>query len=152
MRTTAGSALRWAAIISLQVSAGVHLALTPDHLEEKPYVGVLFAVGSGLLLAAAPALASPGRRTRVAGWATGAAVSAGMFAGFLASRTVGLPQGYREEFDGSVENVLGYVTLGVELVAVAAALLALAGRQRARAATGGGARDEARAGAYAPGT
>jgi hypothetical protein len=45
-----------------------------------------------------------------------------MVAGFLASRTVGLPAGYHESFGGGTDNVLGYVTTAAEvLVAVVAA-------------------------------
>ncbi|MGW1402995.1 hypothetical protein ACWCRF_31115 [Streptomyces sp. NPDC002405] len=72
----------------------LHTLLIPDHLEEKFYIGVLFAVGSAVMLAAALALVLM-KRT-VAAWLTGALVSRGMITDFLLSRTAGLPDGYHE--------------------------------------------------------
>ncbi|WP_251091527.1 hypothetical protein [Streptomyces sp. Caat 7-52] len=72
----------------------VHALLVPDHLEEKFYIGMLFAVGSAVMLVVAAALVS-GKRLAAA-WLTGTAVSLGMIIGFLLSRTVGLPYGYYE--------------------------------------------------------
>jgi hypothetical protein len=90
--------LTWSAASGCALAnAGVHLYLVPAHLTEQPYVGVLFAVGAAALLAAAAGLLQP--RTRAAAWWLGAAISAGMLAGYLASRTVGLPLGYHEGWD-----------------------------------------------------
>ena len=72
----------------------LHTLLVPDHLEEMFYIGVLFAVGSAVMLVVAVALATAGRP--MAAWLTGAVVSLGMIVGFLLSRTVGLPNGYYE--------------------------------------------------------
>ncbi|PKW12340.1 hypothetical protein SAMN05428944_0405 [Streptomyces sp. 1222.5] len=72
----------------------LHALLVPDHLEENFYVGVLFALGSVVMLAVAAALVTL-KRPMIA-WLTGALVSFGMIIGFLLSRTVGLPDGYYE--------------------------------------------------------
>ncbi|MFF4040979.1 hypothetical protein [Streptomyces sp. NPDC001816] len=58
------------------------------------YIGVLFAVGSAVMLVVAVALVTV--RRPVVAWVTGALVSFGMIVGFLLSRTVGLPNGYYE--------------------------------------------------------
>lgn len=72
----------------------LHTLLVPDHLEEMFYIGVLFAVGSAIMLAVAAGLFT--LRTALAAWLTGALVSLGMITAFLLSSTVGLPGGYRE--------------------------------------------------------
>ncbi|MCX5095701.1 hypothetical protein OOK36_44130 [Streptomyces sp. NBC_00365] len=71
----------------------LHTLLVPDHLEEKFYIGFLFAVGSAVMLVVA-ALVSLKRA--MAAWLTGSLVSLGMIIGFLLSRTIGLPDGYHE--------------------------------------------------------
>lgn len=90
----------------------IHLALSPEYLEEAPYVGVLFIVGGLALLGVAWALL---RRPAPAAWTTGGLVSIGMFIGFVLSRTVGLP-GFHEaewELSGIASLVLeaAYVVL-----------------------------------------
>ncbi|MFF0789132.1 hypothetical protein [Streptomyces spiralis] len=76
-------------------NAVLHTLLVPDHLEEKFYVGVLFAVGSAVMLAVAAGLLF--MKCPAAAWLTGAVVSLGMIVGFALSRTVGLPYGYHED-------------------------------------------------------
>src|SRR5213083_2258522 len=86
-------AARWAAITMAAVEIGIHAYLAPSHLEEKAYVGVLFVLAdvllAGVLVSLLTGLARP------VGWLLGAAVCAGMFVGFVLSRTTGLP-GYHE--------------------------------------------------------
>ncbi|GGJ70965.1 hypothetical protein GCM10010121_096980 [Streptomyces brasiliensis] len=72
----------------------LHTLLVPDHLREKFYIGVLFAVGSALMLVVAVGLVTLKRP--LAAWLTGALVNLGMIIGFVLSRTVGLPGGYYE--------------------------------------------------------
>jgi hypothetical protein len=86
-----------------------------------PYLGVLFGIGGVLLLAAVVGLA---RRSwsRIA-WATGSLVAAGMFAGYVMSRTVGLP-GMDVEPWGEPLGVLSLVLEAVFLAAAAAAVVA----------------------------
>ncbi|MEV5007359.1 hypothetical protein ACIQFZ_24900 [Streptomyces sp. NPDC093064] len=109
-------------------NAVLHTLLVPDHLEEKFYIGVLFAVGSAAMLAVALALAI--MKPTVAAWLTGALVSLGMITGFLLSRTVGLPDGYHER---SWEPPYGVLSLLVEGLFVIAFLAWL--RERAAHST-----------------
>lgn len=95
----------------------LHTLLVPDHLEEMFYIGVLFAVGSAVMLVVALALVTM-RRAMVA-WAAGALVSLGMIVGFLLSRTVGLPNGY---YEPGWEAPYGPLSLLVEGVFVLAFL------------------------------
>ncbi|WP_316744515.1 hypothetical protein [Streptomyces sp. MK7] len=76
-------------------NAVLHTLLVPDHLEEKFYIGFLFAVGSAVMLAVAAGLVFMKRPA--AAWLAGALVSLGMIVGFALSRTVGLPYGYHED-------------------------------------------------------
>jgi hypothetical protein len=105
---------------ALALSA-IHLLEMPEDYEEMPYLGVLFGIGGVLLLAAVVGLV---RRswTRIA-WATGSLVAAGMFAGYVMSRTVGLP-GMDVEPWGEPLGVLSLLLEAVFLVAAAAAFVA----------------------------
>jgi hypothetical protein len=93
-----------AALIAL--TGLIHLVEAPDQLEMKAYVGVLF------LLAAAGSVLVTGwllRRDDGRAWALGALIAAGCFAGFILSRTTGLPGFKEEEWEP-----LGLVSLVVE--------------------------------------
>lgn len=90
------------------IVALIHVVYAPEHLEEALYVGILFIVGAVALLVAAVMLIY---RPSLTPWLLGGLVSAGMFVGFILSRTTGLP-GYRdEEWD-----VAGIVALVLEVV------------------------------------
>ncbi len=121
-------AARWTAITVAVVEIGIHAYLAPSHLEEKPYVGAPFVVAdvvlAGVLVSLLTGLVRP------VGWLLGAAVCAGMFVGFVLSRTTGLP-GYHEEW--SSDHWLGVASLPPEVVFVTCALYAVRFR-RARAA------------------
>lgn len=120
------AALRYLAIIAALVSAVVHAQLVPEHLEEVPYIGSLFLIGAVLLVLAVIALVvRPWRRV---GWWLGSIVSAGMIAGYVLSRTVGLPQGYKEEWG----DTPGTVSLVVQAVFLLVAALTAADARRAR--------------------
>lgn len=83
----------------------LHLVLAPEYLEEKTYLGVLFVLGGLAALAVAARLWS--RHDRPA-WALGALLATGMAAGFILSRSVGLP-GFHEsdwELSGIVSVLL----------------------------------------------
>ncbi|MGW7260946.1 hypothetical protein [Streptomyces sp. NPDC054834] len=101
----------------------LHTALVPDHLEEMFYIGVLFAVGSAVMLAVAVALVVM-QRPLVA-WLTGTLVSLGMIVGFVLSRTVGLPAGY---YEPGWESPYGPLSLLVEGLFVLAFLAWLGDR------------------------
>ncbi|MFE7995457.1 hypothetical protein [Streptomyces shenzhenensis] len=96
-------------------NAVLHGLLVPDHLEEKFYIGVLFALGSAVMLGVAAALVTL-RRPTVA-WLAGALVSFGMIVGFLLSRTVGLPAGYYEADWDPPYGLLSLIVEGVFILA-----------------------------------
>ncbi|MFJ9828974.1 hypothetical protein ACIRSU_32060 [Streptomyces sp. NPDC101160] len=112
--TSRGTALRWTAAFCALASAVLHLLLVPSHLEEMPYIGVLFLVGGVVLLAVAVGLVAR-RRPLVAGW-VGAATSVGMIVGFVLSRTVGLP-GFHETDWEPPYGILSLVAEGVFVLA-----------------------------------
>ena len=70
----------------------IHLALADEYLSEARYLGLLFIAGGVASLYAAVRL---WLARDVVAWLLGALVAAGMFVGFILSRTVGLP-GFRE--------------------------------------------------------
>ena len=88
IRGTSGSGRLVGAGISLIIVVGlIHLIGAPEDLEEAPYQGLLF-LGNffGASLAAIGIY-----RGRSWGWDLGALVSVGAFAGYVISRTIGLP-------------------------------------------------------------
>ncbi|QIY99182.1 hypothetical protein HEP87_41115 [Streptomyces sp. S1D4-11] len=90
----AEATLRGVGVCCAVANTVLHALLVPDHLEEKFYIGFLFAVGSAVMLVVAAALVS--LKHAMAAWLTGSLVSLGMIIGFLLSRTIGLPDGYYE--------------------------------------------------------
>lgn len=114
--------IRMLATLAAVVEIGIHLYLTPDHLSEMPYMGWLFVVAAMILTAAVVGLAG-GKPAQTAGYLAGAAVNAGMYIGFIASRTIGLPGGYREGW--LADDALGIPSLAFEIVFIACAAIAL---------------------------
>lgn len=92
----------------------IHLVLAPEYASEQAYVGVLFVLGA---IACGIAAIRVWRTGDLPGWALGALTCAGMFAGFVLSRTVGLPSFKESEWELS-----GIVSLILEACVVAAAL------------------------------
>lgn len=74
------------AITCAAISAWLHLALAPSHLQEQTYIGVLFVLGGGLLSSSIYGII----RNKEWGWRLGAITCAGMCAALLLSRTIGL--------------------------------------------------------------
>jgi hypothetical protein len=115
--------VRFTAFVVAAFIAGVHLALAEDrYKEDAHYVGALFVVGAlGLVVGAG--LAAGGRQfgppVVLMSWAMNAVIVAGMFVGFLLSRTVGLPSYHRH--DWPVIQVLALVAeIGYLALATAA--------------------------------
>ncbi|MER5687449.1 hypothetical protein [Streptomyces sp. NPDC002205] len=108
------SALRGAGALCALSSAILHLILVPSHLEEKPYIGVLFLVGSLALIYVTLGLA---RHNPAPAWLVGTLVSIGMIVGFTLSRTIGLPGGYKED---GWEPPYGILSMIAEIVFVLA--------------------------------
>lgn len=79
----------WAASVLLLVAAATHIPLIPGHLQEAPYVGVLFILLSVVAVVLAIAVLVVHTDTV---WLMAGAVCFAAVLAFLASRTIGLPQ------------------------------------------------------------
>lgn len=98
---------------ALGATGALHLILAPEYLSEQTYIGVLFIAG-GLAAIALAAILWTRPDSRAA--ALGAAVAVGMGAGFVLSRTTGLPGFHESEWEGS-----GLISLALEGFVAAAA-------------------------------
>jgi uncharacterized membrane protein YfcA len=88
IRDTSGSGRLVGAGISLIVIVGlIHLINSPEDLAEGSYTGLLYLANFVGALAAAVGI----YRGKRWGWTLGFLVAAGAFAGYVISRTVGLP-------------------------------------------------------------
>ena len=97
--------IRRLAAALLAATGALHLLLAPEYLQEKAYIGALFILGGLGSLAVAARLWT--RHDRQA-WMLGALIAAGMAAGFILSRSIGLP-GFHEsdwELSGIVSLLL----------------------------------------------
>src|SRR5215208_4114658 len=103
------------AAIALALTGLIHLAMTPEGLEEQTYIGVLFLLGGVTALTLAVWLWR-GADRRV--WSVAALVCAGMFVAFVLSRTTGLPGFQEDEW-----SPLGLVSLVAEAWVVLAAFV-----------------------------
>lgn len=110
------SPLRWWAAPLLLITAGVHVPLVPEHLEEAPYVGVLFVALAATSLVLAVLLLVADTR---AVWAAAGIVALLALVAFLCSRTVGLPQ--LSDDIGNWSDPLGYPALLAEFLAAVVA-------------------------------
>lgn len=100
--------LIWLGIVLIITTGLIHFVDAPDSFDEATYKGVLFlANGAGALLASYGILAN-----KRWGWALGLLVAVGALAGYVASRTVGMP-GIPAEPDAWFEP-LGLASLIVE--------------------------------------
>jgi hypothetical protein len=125
MFTPLASPLRWVAIVMLLGTAGTHIPLISDHLEEAPYVGVLFIALSVASVVLAVLLV---RWDSALAWYASGAMTLLALVGFFASRTVGLPQ--ISDDIGNWSEPLGYPAVAVEALVTAAAAIVLVHRPR----------------------
>jgi hypothetical protein len=110
------SPAQWTASFLLLVAAGTHIPLIRDHLEEAPYIGWLFILLSAVCIVLAVAILfvdSPGV------WVISGAVCLAAVVGFLASRTIGLPQ--IGDDVGNWTDPLGFPAVASEVLMVALA-------------------------------
>jgi hypothetical protein len=100
------------------VSAGVHGALVPEHLQEAPALGVSFVVASVLLLLAGAVLVMRPDDQRAA--RVTALLLAGLIASWAVSRISGIPvlQPHPESVDG-----VGLITKLVEALGLGFAMV-----------------------------
>lgn len=107
---------RWLLSVSCAVSAGVHLALVPEHTHESLILAAGFAFTAVALFATAVLIA------RKPVGARGAALSAGLLVIliglFAASRSIGLPG----VADAEPLDLVGGLTQAVQAVGLAAAI------------------------------
>lgn len=105
-------------ILSCAISAGVHIALAPAHLEESTALGCGFALSAALLITVSLFLAAGGE-LEGAGARAAAVLLTGLMVAYGVSRTAGLPVG-----DEGVEpvDVTGVATQLVQATGVVAAL------------------------------
>jgi hypothetical protein len=80
---------RWPAALALLVTGAVHIPVTPEHLEEAPYIGLLFAALTMACLVLAIAVLA---FDVPAVWLLSGSVSGAAVFAYLLSRTVALPQ------------------------------------------------------------
>ena len=109
----------------LLASGAIHLWLAPEHIEEMPYIGWLFVAGGLALLVVAAAVWAGDRLTA---WRAGAVLCAIMVAALVASRTVGLPGGYLEEWDPAAVWSLTIETAFLGLYLIRRQLVASTGK------------------------
>jgi hypothetical protein len=117
---------RWLTALLLLVNAGVHIPLVPEHLDEAPYIGVLFILLSVACIVLAVVIVVVDT-TWV--WAASGTISLLALVAFVLSRTVGLPQ--IGDDVGNWTDPLGFPALASEALTVALA----AGALRRRTAT-----------------
>lgn len=120
---------RWRllAAVVLVITAVVHLYLAPEHLEEAPYIGVLFV----LLAVACFVLVSclPRYDTTLVWWGI-AVVDALALIAYVLSRSVGLPQ--IGDDIGHWTEPLGLTAIIAEAVALLVAVVAVASSRSVR--------------------
>jgi len=109
-------------IVACAVSAGIHGALVPEHLDESMGAGLGFVVATVLLAALAVGLTLGIGST---GLVAALAVFAGLLASYGLAITTGLPLLHPEP---EAVDALALATKAVELVGLAAAGLLLRGR------------------------
>ena len=115
MHTHTSTLLRRVAAVLIAAVGVLHLALAGDQMQEARYVGVLFIAGGiGALVVALWLWFRP----HVGMWTLGAIIAAGMFVGFILSRTVGLPNFKEPEWE--LSGIVSLLLEGGYLVAMAA--------------------------------
>jgi hypothetical protein len=111
-------ALRLAAVVALIGAAAIHFAYAPSHFDEAVGHGVFFVVVAWAQLAAAFALMR--WRNRTEPWLAAAALSLGVIAVWVVTRTTGLP-GWESEavgFADSLATAFQALTILAAVVAV----------------------------------
>lgn len=103
------SKIEIAGLVTIALTGLLHLVEMPEYFGEQRYVGVLF----GLSVAGAVAAMIGIMRREAWGWSLGTLVAIGCIAGYLLSRTVGLPS-FRENSWSAFLEPMGLLSLAVE--------------------------------------
>lgn len=111
--------VRWLTVALLFVSTAVHVPLVPAHLEEAPYMGVLFILYSVAAFSVAAVLAA---RPTLRWYAVAGVLSAAAIAMYCTTRLVALPQ--LGDDVGQWSESLGLLALAAEAGVVLLALVA----------------------------
>jgi hypothetical protein len=118
---------KWLGIGLIGASGLIHLIEGPEYLQEVRYIGLLFVASVVGALLAAFGIAR-GERW---GWMLGVLVAGGSIAGYLLSRSIGLPD-FRENTWQAFAEPLGLLSLLVEGLFLVVAARALAVRPGSR--------------------
>jgi len=86
-KTIFPSKLAWSGALLIATVGLIHLLEAPEELEEATYLGLLFLANVGGAVVAAIGI----YRNYRWGWGLGALAAGGAFAGYVISRTIGLP-------------------------------------------------------------
>lgn len=108
------------AATALMAAGAVHIPITGEHLDEAPYIGILFIA---LTVACGTCAVLLVLHDNPMVWAVAGAVAALAVVGYVLSRTVGLPQ--IGDDVGNWSDPLGTVALVTEGLTVVLAALAL---------------------------
>jgi hypothetical protein len=103
------NAFTWFGIALILITGAIHLYYVKAEYMEAPYLGVMFF---GAFLSSIVAAVGIYRGELLWGWGLGGLIAIGSFAGYLLSRTVGLPVSGVEEWG----PVLGYLSLVIEAI------------------------------------
>jgi hypothetical protein len=126
-RTASDRALRTTAVVGLLVTAVVHMPVAAEHLNEVPYLGVLFY---GFVLACAAAAGSLLIESRRVVWLGALVLNAAATIVYVVSRTFGLPAATDDK--GDWLNHAGIVCVAAQIVVVVVCALALRRTSAAR--------------------
>ena len=117
----AAKLLDWAGAYTILFVGLAHLLIVGEHFLVATYLGVLFLTNCiGAVVVAAGLYLS---RYTFWAWLLGDLIAGGAFVGFIASRTIGLPDA--TEFVGQWLNIAGLLTLGLDGFFLLLSLLAL---------------------------
>lgn len=114
--------LRWPTVAALLVAAGAHIPVTPEHLREAPYMGVLFVGFTAVAFALALVLAVRG--TAPAPFIAAGALCASAILAYCLTRLVAFPQ--LADDVGNWGEPLGVVSIVSEAVVLVLSALAVA--------------------------
>jgi hypothetical protein len=129
--------LRWPTVVALLVAAAAHVPVIPEHLDEAPYMGVLF-VGF-TVVAAVLALVVAVRGSAPMPFVVAGVLCAVAIATYCLTRLIAFPQLADDVGNwGETEGVISIVSeaVVVALSAAGAAWLRRSGRRAPSAATG----------------